>query len=231
MDSDGLRIGRAVVVPERELTERFSRSSGPGGQGVNTADSRVELSYDVARSPSLPDGDARPDAGPGSRAGSSTGSSPWPRRSTAPSSPTVGPPASGWPRSSPRRPPHPRGSAAPPSPAGPPSSAVSTRRSGGRRPSRAAPAAGTDALPPRSTVGIVRDVSVVKRADQRQFRHGLSRLSGRPPRGGEGWRSRAPRATRRAGGPSGWSGSGSGRAPRAPWRRPAARSPGCRRGR
>ena len=55
MDSDGLRIGRSVVVPERELTERFSRSSGPGGQGVNTADSRVELSYDVARSPSLPE--------------------------------------------------------------------------------------------------------------------------------------------------------------------------------
>ncbi len=54
MDSDGLRIGRAVVVPERELTERFSRSSGPGGQGVNTADSRVELSYDVGRSPALP---------------------------------------------------------------------------------------------------------------------------------------------------------------------------------
>jgi len=55
MDSEGLRIGRAVVVPDRELTERFSRSSGPGGQGVNTADSRVELSYDVARSPSLPE--------------------------------------------------------------------------------------------------------------------------------------------------------------------------------
>src|SRR5262245_20931684 len=55
MDSDGLRIGRTVVVPDRELTERFSRSSGPGGQGVNTSDSRVELSYDVARSPSLPE--------------------------------------------------------------------------------------------------------------------------------------------------------------------------------
>ena len=55
MDSDGLRIGRAVVVPERELAERFSRSSGPGGQGVNTADSRVELSYDVAGSPALPE--------------------------------------------------------------------------------------------------------------------------------------------------------------------------------
>jgi ribosome-associated protein len=55
MDSDGLRIGRSVVVPEGELSERFSRSSGPGGQGVNTADSRVELSFDVARSPSLPE--------------------------------------------------------------------------------------------------------------------------------------------------------------------------------
>src|SRR6478672_542354 len=52
---DGLRIGRTVVVPERELTERFSRSSGPGGQGVNTADSRVELSFDVRSSPSLPE--------------------------------------------------------------------------------------------------------------------------------------------------------------------------------
>lgn len=54
MGAEGLRIGRTVVVPERELSERFSRSSGPGGQGVNTADSRVELSFDVAGSPSLP---------------------------------------------------------------------------------------------------------------------------------------------------------------------------------
>jgi ribosome-associated protein len=55
MEVEGLRIGRTVVVPERELSERFSRSSGPGGQGVNTTDSRVELSFDVARSPSLPE--------------------------------------------------------------------------------------------------------------------------------------------------------------------------------
>ena len=55
MDPEGLRIGRSVVVPDRELAERFSRSSGPGGQGVNTTDSRVELSFDVARSPSLPE--------------------------------------------------------------------------------------------------------------------------------------------------------------------------------
>lgn len=55
MEPEGLRIGRGLVVPEGELAERFSRSSGPGGQGVNTTDSRVELSFDVARSPSLPE--------------------------------------------------------------------------------------------------------------------------------------------------------------------------------
>ncbi|MEP7054218.1 MAG: alternative ribosome rescue aminoacyl-tRNA hydrolase ArfB [Actinomycetota bacterium] len=44
-----------VVVPESELSWRFSRSSGPGGQHVNTSDSRVELRFDVAGSPSLPD--------------------------------------------------------------------------------------------------------------------------------------------------------------------------------
>ena len=48
-------MSRSLVIPAAELSERFSRSSGPGGQGVNTADSRVELSFDVARSPSLPD--------------------------------------------------------------------------------------------------------------------------------------------------------------------------------
>jgi ribosome-associated protein len=43
------------VVAEGELGWRFSRSSGPGGQGVNTTDSRVELSVDLANSPSVPD--------------------------------------------------------------------------------------------------------------------------------------------------------------------------------
>ena len=42
-----------LVVPAAELVERFSRSSGPGGQGVNTTDSRVELSWDVAQSAAL----------------------------------------------------------------------------------------------------------------------------------------------------------------------------------
>ena len=41
------------MIPERELAWRFSRSSGPGGQSVNTADSRVELSLDVARTTAL----------------------------------------------------------------------------------------------------------------------------------------------------------------------------------
>ncbi|MEO3779172.1 alternative ribosome rescue aminoacyl-tRNA hydrolase ArfB [Micromonospora sp. B11E3] len=52
---DGLRVTDRLVVPGTELRERFSRSSGPGGQGVNTADSRVELSFDLAGSPSLPE--------------------------------------------------------------------------------------------------------------------------------------------------------------------------------
>ena len=48
-----LRLRGSVVIPEAELAWRFSRSSGPGGQGVNTTDSRVELLFDVAASPSL----------------------------------------------------------------------------------------------------------------------------------------------------------------------------------
>jgi ribosome-associated protein len=46
----GLRVDAGLTIPESELSWRFSRSSGPGGQGVNTADSRVELVWDVAGS-------------------------------------------------------------------------------------------------------------------------------------------------------------------------------------
>ncbi|WP_210650411.1 alternative ribosome rescue aminoacyl-tRNA hydrolase ArfB [Nocardioides sp. SYSU D00065] len=42
-----------LVVPATELVERFSRSPGPGGQSVNTTDSRVELDYDVRTSSAL----------------------------------------------------------------------------------------------------------------------------------------------------------------------------------
>ena len=48
-------ITSSLEIPDAELSWRFSRSSGPGGQSVNTTDSRAELSFDVARSPSLPD--------------------------------------------------------------------------------------------------------------------------------------------------------------------------------
>ena len=53
--ADDLRVNNWLVIPAGELRERFSRSSGPGGQSVNTTDSRVELSFDIARSPSLPE--------------------------------------------------------------------------------------------------------------------------------------------------------------------------------
>lgn len=45
---------RGTVIPAEELSWRFSRSTGPGGQSVNTTDSRVELSFDLAGSDALP---------------------------------------------------------------------------------------------------------------------------------------------------------------------------------
>ncbi len=48
-------VTRSVRIPAEELRWRFSRSGGPGGQGVNTTDSRVELSWDVAASQALPE--------------------------------------------------------------------------------------------------------------------------------------------------------------------------------
>ena len=46
---------RGHVVPDGDLTWRFSRSSGPGGQHVNTTDTRVQLSFDLAGSDAFPD--------------------------------------------------------------------------------------------------------------------------------------------------------------------------------
>lgn len=48
-----LRVTGDLLVPASELSWRFSRSSGPGGQGVNTADSRVELLWVPSTSPSV----------------------------------------------------------------------------------------------------------------------------------------------------------------------------------
>ncbi len=48
-----LPIRGSVTIPESELHWRFSRSSGPGGQGVNTTDSRVELVFDLAGTQAL----------------------------------------------------------------------------------------------------------------------------------------------------------------------------------
>ena len=50
-----LRVTDAMAIDESELEERFVLSSGPGGQNVNKVASAVELRFDVARSPSLPD--------------------------------------------------------------------------------------------------------------------------------------------------------------------------------
>ncbi|WP_327355247.1 alternative ribosome rescue aminoacyl-tRNA hydrolase ArfB [Streptomyces sp. NBC_01304] len=48
-------IRGSVSLPEAELMWRFSRSSGPGGQHVNTSDSQVELRFDLAKTSALPD--------------------------------------------------------------------------------------------------------------------------------------------------------------------------------
>ena len=55
MVDDGLQVTPAVTVPRSELRWRFSRASGPGGQSVNTADSRVELSLDLVATTALPE--------------------------------------------------------------------------------------------------------------------------------------------------------------------------------
>ena len=50
-----LQITPELAIPDSELVERFVRSGGPGGQNVNKVSTAVELRFDVARSPSLPE--------------------------------------------------------------------------------------------------------------------------------------------------------------------------------
>jgi ribosome-associated protein len=53
MPDDPLRVTRSLSIPLAELEWRFSASGGPGGQHANTANTRVEVLFDVAGSPSL----------------------------------------------------------------------------------------------------------------------------------------------------------------------------------
>ena len=50
-----LTISPTLTIPDEELIERFVRASGPGGQNVNKVSTAVELRFDVANSPSLPE--------------------------------------------------------------------------------------------------------------------------------------------------------------------------------
>jgi len=52
-DQDSIIIDRDLEIPLEELAFRFSRSGGPGGQHANRSETRVELTFDVASSPSL----------------------------------------------------------------------------------------------------------------------------------------------------------------------------------
>ena len=55
VSGDQINITPELTIPLSELHFRFSRSGGPGGQHVNRTETRVELLFDVAQSPSLTD--------------------------------------------------------------------------------------------------------------------------------------------------------------------------------
>jgi len=59
MERESIRVTRSVVLPLAEIEVRFSRSSGPGGQHANTAETRVEALFEVASSSALTDAQKR----------------------------------------------------------------------------------------------------------------------------------------------------------------------------
>jgi ribosome-associated protein len=59
MERDAIRVTRSVLLPLSEVELRFSRSSGPGGQHANTAETRVEATLDVEASSALTDAQKR----------------------------------------------------------------------------------------------------------------------------------------------------------------------------
>jgi ribosome-associated protein len=86
MQADSIRVSRSVVLPLSEVELRFSRSSGPGGQHANTAETRVEAVFDVAASSALTEAQKRrvvAKAGPTLRAVAQDERSQWRNRELA----------------------------------------------------------------------------------------------------------------------------------------------------
>jgi ribosome-associated protein len=86
MEPDSIRVTRSVVLPLAEVELRFSRSSGPGGQHANTAETRVEAILDIEASSALSDAQKRrvlAKAGPTLRAIAQDERSQWRNRELA----------------------------------------------------------------------------------------------------------------------------------------------------
>ena len=86
MEPDSIRVTRSVVLPVSEVELRFSRSSGPGGQHANTAETRVEAILDVEASSARTDAQKRrvlAKAGPTIRAIAQDERSQWRNRELA----------------------------------------------------------------------------------------------------------------------------------------------------